>query len=454
MSTQTADVLGVPAPTAAEEEPANALERRLVFWLTNVSHAANHFQNQMIAVMYPLIMADLGIGYAAIGVLTAIRTFFGSATQVGFGFLTPFASRSHLLGIGNIVLAVGTFLSGMATNFATLVAARTIAATGSSAQHPVGSSLLSGYFPRTRGTVLAMNTSISGIGTLVAPGAATVMLLVMGWREVFFIAAFLSLAMGVAYFLFRDRDTTVGAQPASKKARLSQGKESYLRVIRNKNMMVISLVMMVGAAGRGDLTPAFLGAHIVNDLGLGLAFAGIGLTLIQVGGIVGPIGLGWLSDRISRKAVIQASLLLSALATWWLAAEHAFIRGWLISNGLMDEGTADMANQGVFIGVFVLNLLIYGAFTHSRGTLTQALVADSVADADRDAAFSAYYTIGFISTPFWALLSGAMMAAWGFSVAFAVLAFTYLIGMLLMFMVEDVRPDDWAYAPRTTNTSA
>ena len=56
--------------------------------------------------------------------------------------------------------------------------------------------------------------------------------------------------------------------------------------------------------------------------------------------------------------------------------------------------------------LLLTNLLIHGAVTGSRNSLTQAIVADSLVDTDRDAAFSLYYFIGFISGPVWALLTG------------------------------------------------
>jgi hypothetical protein len=46
------------------------------------------------------------------------------------------------------------------------------------------------------------------------------------------------------------------------------------------------------------------------------------------------------------------------------------------------------AAQESFLPFLLLNLLLYGGVTSSRQTLTQALVADSLADEDRDAAFS------------------------------------------------------------------
>jgi dipeptide/tripeptide permease len=72
-------------------------------------------------------------------------------------------------------------------------------------------------------------------------------------------------------------------------------------------------------------------------------------------------------------------------------------------------------------------------------TLTQALVADTLPDVDRDAGFSVYYFIGFMSDPIWALVTGALMENFGFGFAFSRLSVSYLVGMLLLFLVTESR---------------
>jgi AAHS family 4-hydroxybenzoate transporter-like MFS transporter len=221
--------------------------------------------------------------------------------------------------------------------------------------------------------------------------------------------------MGVVYFLLSDRVGAAGQAGGGKKARLKQGWSSYARVFRNRNIIMISLIMMVGAAGRGEGVSTYLGPHLVRDLSLTLTLAGIALTVMQMGNIFGPIFFGWLSDRLSRKGVLQASLLASSAATWWLAY------------------------QGAFLPMLLLSLITFGAVTGSRNSLTQALVADSLTDEDRDAAFSVYYFIGFISEPVWALIGGFLMEGYGFEIAFSRLAISYVIGMVLVFFVVDPR---------------
>lgn len=409
LGTQHQEPATAPASDAARQ-------RRLVLGITSASHGLEHFEKHMLSVLYPVLMAEMGFGYAELGVLAAARAMAESGTQGLYGFLAPFARRTRLLALGNVIVAVGAVLTALAGSFLGLMAARCLGALGASAQHPVTASLLARYFPFQRGSVLALNSSIAGAGGLLAPAIAGVLVAVVGWRPLFYASALLLLAMGLAFLLLRERSEASHGKKASTRARLAQGWASYARVLRNRNMLVITLVMTVGAAGRGaGVNVTFLGPHFVNDLGIAVATAGVLLSVVQFGGIGGPLLFGWLSDRLSRTGVLQASLLLSAVATLWLAF------------------------QGADLGVLFVGLAIYGVVTHSRLTLTQALVADTLDDADRDAAFSLYYFLGFISGPLWTIAAGLLMDSFGFGAGFSVIAGSYLAGALLMSLVEEPR---------------
>ena len=406
-------VSGAPdaAPASEEREPSEH-EKRLMLHLSNVSHAINHFQNQMMAMLYPYIMADLGIGYWEIGVLSAVRSVTNSFSQGAYGLVTPFMSRCRILGLANMGIALGTFMSGFAGSYPVLIVARCVSGLGSSAQHPVGYSILASYFPKTRGAIIALNTSASNIGTLVATPLATFLLLFLGWREIFYLVTFASVIMGLVYFLFRD----YGApnRSGSGRSRLAQGITSYRRVLKNRNMLLMGLVFMVGAAGgEGGVNQTYFAPHLANDFGYSALVVGILITAINLGQIVGPIIFGWLSDRMSRVGVLQASMVLSIAGTLWVA--------WTGPGEVM-----------LFISLF-----LYSAVTTSRGTLTQAIVADSATDEDRDAAFSLYFLLGFLSQPFWLLITGWLMDSAGFSFAVSRLSASYVAGILLLFFMRD-----------------
>ncbi|MCG3777217.1 MAG: putative sulfoacetate transporter SauU [Nitrospira sp.] len=400
-------------PERLEEPAIDDNERKLMLWLSNISHLANHFQGQMPNALYPVIMKDLGFGYVQLGILVALRNGFTSWLQLGYGFVTPFINHCRLLGITNLLLAVGTAVTGFTGSFFSFTLARCFAAAGSSAQHPVGASILATYFPNNRGTVLAMNSTIASVGNLIAPAVCGILITFIGWREIFWMVAIVSALMGVGYFFFQNR-VHREIETGPKRARIAQSMASYWRVAHDRNFLLIGLVFMVGAAGRGgEDIQAYFSTHWVNDLGMELAYAGFALSLLQVGSLFGPMFFGWLSDRVNRKAVTQVSLVLSALSTFWLA------------------------RQGAANAALIFNLLFQGAVTSSRGTLTQAIIADNASAQDQDAAFSIYFFLGFFSTPIWALVTGFMMEAYEFETTFSILSLSYFAAVLLMFFVSD-----------------
>ena len=402
-----------PQMTAEEYEPSTQ-EKQIMLHLSNVSHGVNHFQNQMMTMLYPSIMTALGMSYTEVGVLSAICSVLNSICQGVYGFLTPFFSRCKLLGLGNLGIALGTLMSGLAGSFPVLIVARGVASIGSSAQHPVGYGILASYFPKNRGAVMALNTSISNVGTLVATPLATAMLLVMGWRQIFFVVSLVSVIMGLVYFFFRDYGAP--SRVGSGKARLAQGFRSYWRVLKNRNMLIIALVFMVGGAGRdGGVNQIYFAPHLANDFGYSQLIIGVLITAISIGGVLGPIFFGWLSDKFSRVRMLQVSLALSCMGSLWVA------------------------HLGPGEVMLFISLLLYSAFTSSRGTQTQAIVADAATDEDRDAAFSMYFLLGFISQPFWVLVTGYLMDKAGFATALTLLSVTYIVGIFILSFIKDER---------------
>jgi FSR family fosmidomycin resistance protein-like MFS transporter len=415
-----------PEPPAAPDQVASPppddedidigpRERQLILWLTNVSHGVNHFQGQMLTPLYPLLMTDLRFGFVQLGLISAINNIVMNGMQFIYGFITPFMQRTRLLGFGYLIMCAGTLLTGLANSWTTLVGARVLMGIGGSGQHPVGASLLSSYFPKRRGAILALNSTIANVGTMLAPVVAGVAVAVVGWRHLMWLVAIPSILIGVAYFLVKDRQR-IEHTAAPSKANLAKSAASYRRALRNRNMMIITIVFAVGAAGRGGQgVQLYLAPHLMRDFHWTVAIAGLALTISQAGGLVGPIVLGWLSDRLSRPAVLQASLLASFLATQWVA------------------------HQGPVLLSLGISLFIFGAFVSSRNTLTQALVADSVADEDQDAAFSIYFTLGFVAGPIMAIIEGVMMQRFGFTTMFSWTSLTYLVGIVLFFFAEDTR---------------
>jgi MFS transporter, FSR family, fosmidomycin resistance protein len=415
MNDQTTSVAA--ATVASDETPtleATLRQKRMAIGLISGCHVLNHLQYSITSVIFPVMMTELGFGLVGLGFISALSSFVGQGLQVIYGFLAAFFKRTTMLAIGNVVVGLTAMLQYFIGSYPQLVAARVAIDAGSSPQHPLGSSILSRYYPKARGWALTFHHSAGSLGSFIGPAAASLALLYMGWRSAFVIFGSLSLLMGLTLFWVSDHSSARDSAGGKTKTRTSF--DAYLQCLRNRNILFTSLVLMVGAAGRGTgVNMTYLVPYFMVQYGVSASGGGLLLTLMQGAGLVGPLAIAWFSDRSGkRRGITQLTLLLSALMTVWL-----------------------VQHQSLSI-LFYINLILYGAFVQARGALTQTMIGDFATPELTDAAFSIYYFVGFISGPIWTLIIGYVMQHYGFAPAFYIAAGTYVAGMaLLTFVKED-----------------
>jgi MFS family permease len=389
-------------------------QKRLALALISTCHTLNHLQYSITSVIFPVMMKDLGFGLLQLGFLSAVSSFVGQGLQVIYGFIAGFFKRTALLGAGNVIVGITAMSQYWIASYPQLLAARVIIDAGSSPQHPLGSSILSRYFSTARAWALTFHHSAGNLGSFVGPALASLALLYMDWQTAFVIFGLPSLIVGLTVFMLRDH---VGADEATGKKKLKANLQAYAECLRNRKILLTSLVLMVGAAGRGTgVNQTYLVPFFMDRFGLTAPAGGLLLTVMQGAGLIGPLAIAWFSDRLGKRTLVtQGTLLLSAIMTVWLAHHSA-------------------------VGVlFYINLFLYGAFVHARGSLTQTMIGDFARAELTDAAFSIYYFVGFISGPIWTLIIGYTMDQYGFTPAFYVAASTYIAGILLLAFIKEDR---------------
>lgn len=413
---QTAEATASVA-LGAQALDATDQQKRLALGLISTCHTLNHLQYSITSVIYPVVMRELGFGLFQLGVISAVSSFVGQGLQVVYGFITGMFRRTAILGAGNVIVGITAMLQYFIGSYPQLLAARVVIDAGSSPQHPLGSSILSRYYPKARGWALTFHHSAGNLGSFMGPALASLALLYMGWRTAFVVFGIFSLAMGLTLFLLRDY-TSAADEVEGKKSLFKSNVNAYLICLKNRQILFTSLVLMVGAAGRGTgVNATYLVPFFMERFNITASTGGMFLTVMMGAGLIGPLVIAWLSDRSGKRIVAtQITLLLSAIMTVWLV-QHSHL-------GLL----------------FYLNLILYGGVVQARSSLTQTMIGDFATPELTDAAFSIYYFVGFISGPIWTLIIGYMMDHFGFTPAFYVAASTYVAGMLLLTLVKEESP--------------
>ena len=295
-----------------------------VFVLSSLSvgHGLSHMFDQGFPLLITEIAAAMGLGTFRTAVLFAVRQGGSSATSLGGG---PFID--HLKAYWGIILtacmmghAVTFAAIGGSPTFALVVIVVLFMSVPGSLWHLPSAAAISQRFPDRRGFAISMHGFGSNIGNVCGPVVAGALLSVgfLIWRHIFFIYA--GLAVFMAVFVWWSLHG-LGREDGGLTGRsLSQQFASALVLLRNPIVMALILAALLRGIGLNALfnwTPFYLR----ETLEMGTLQAGVYYALLTGMGIISAPVLGWLSDKVGRKAVLVPGFIVAGLLS--VAVESA-----------------------------------------------------------------------------------------------------------------------------------
>lgn len=389
--------------------------------VVTAAHAVIHATVVLMPLVYPILQEQYGYSYTQIGLLVGISSFAGGLLQLAFGYLGRYIARKTMIGIGNVLVGVGMFLTGTATNFPALMAWTILGRVGGSPQHPVGSSLLTETFGRERhGFALAAHVAGGNLGTLAVPLAGAALIARFGWQPTVMLFALPGLIAGTAVLLFAREPAArkapggavvqAGANPTG-----ARGTAVFLAPLRNRGVLLIILASIVASGGRGvGVLTTYLPLYLRNNLNLPANEVALLFTLLLAGSVIGPLAAGRLSDMGGRRLLLLASYVSAALVTAALP--------------LMVGKSSPVWSLVVVIGLM-------GLTAYAESPLLQAYLSDHAPEHLKDAAFAWYFTLAFGIGSLWTTVLGGIIDRAGFAATFWVMAGSYLLAGAVVLTV-------------------
>ena len=178
------------------ESTVTAQAWRLLAFLTALS-VLNFVDRQLIASLAPLLIDDLGLTRAQIGLLAGFAfVVFYTLSGLFLGMIADRSPRLRLIAVGLALWSAMTAASGAAQRFAHLAAARVMVGIGEATLTPAALSILGDVFPMSR-LGLATGIYYAGIpiGTALSLFIAGWIAPAYGWRACFYALGILGLLM-------------------------------------------------------------------------------------------------------------------------------------------------------------------------------------------------------------------------------------------------------------------
>ncbi|HEU4344716.1 MAG TPA: MFS transporter [Candidatus Binatia bacterium] len=377
--------------------------------LISLAHSINHGQSALKPLVYPLVLRELGFGYAELGIMLGVASAVGGLLQFVAGALGRFIKRHLLLGLGNASVGICFFLVALAQSFPQFFFWTVMSRVGGAAQHPVGSALLSHHFQRQQlGSALAAHFTAGNIGTALIPLFAALLISLWGWRVTTILFAIPAIVVGLAMSAFLQDPRETGETANRPKASFWQDSKF---AIQSSNLRWILLAAVVAAGGSGHgVVSTFLPLYLSHNLGMETATVGVVFTVLMIGSIAGPLLGGRLADRFHPQKVLLGAYAVAALTTISFP--------WAGANMLSTSIAA----------------LILGASAFGTHPILQTMVVQVTDDRTRDMGFAWFYTATFMAGAIWSPAVGYVAELLGLTAVFGAMAASFVMASLCIVL--------------------
>ncbi len=356
----------------------------------------------------PLFARSLGAPPQLIGWAVMASTVPGILISLPAGLLRDRLGARPLLIAALFVFATAPFLYLLVHTIGELAVVRFYHGFATAIFGTVVGAEIAARYPESRGHALSVYSSVSTIGRSIAPFLGGVLISEADFPGVFIgcaVAGVLALSLGLR--------ATADHAPATPPTHRASATGKTAAVLRDRVVLITSLVEALQYLVFGSVE-AFLAVyaahHHMPPWTIGLLL-GIQLGIVV---LVKP-RLGALSDRFGRRPMILAGLLIGALAVSILPFTTRF---WAL----------------------LLINAAFGAGFAATTAATGALVADRARSGGFGASMGVLRSIMDIGQATGPVLTGALIGAGGYRLAFLTLAALLVIAALALALSRHDRP--------------
>jgi MFS family permease len=370
-----------------------------------VAYILSFMDRTVMSLLIDPIRRDLALTDTSIGLLVGFGfVLVYSIAGLGLGHLADRKDRRVMIAAGMLVWSVATSASALATGFMSLLTARILVGVGEASLSPASYSLIASYFRKER---LGLATSIYALGTVLGSGIAAALIGVVAhlvgrsaawldiapgsgnWRLIFLTVGAIGLPFLLFIFTIRE--------PRARTTKDGFTLDDAFRVLRQHRrvfggIMIGYAVMTIVSFTAVLWGPTyFIRLHGDTPGSVGALFG----VVMGIGGSAGVLAGGLLTDRLTRRGVLDApprivvlSLLIQTvlfpvayLSTTRNLAIGFFATGiffMAFQGGLQGASIAMLAHERMRGLAMAIYLLVANLIGMGCGPLIVGLITDHV----------------------------------------------------------------------------
>ncbi|MCL2492995.1 MAG: MFS transporter [Clostridiales bacterium] len=280
------------------------------------------FDRFAIANLQNYIIADLGIDYTQLGIITSVFSVTWAVVGLFGGYIADTKmSRKVLLGIFVLLFSVCSLLTGVATGFIMLLVIRAVMGVFEGPIMPISQSFI---IPQSTPSRRGMNIGImqvaaaGAISSLAGPLVQVGLANSIGWRMSFVITIIPGIIIAIFCFKVLINPNTSGNEYEMKKRGediAKREKVPFWKILNHRNI-ILSMVGTIFLLCWYVCTLTFMPGYLTVNKGFTNVQMSEVMSAFGVGSVVWGVLMPKLSDLFGRKTLVIICSLMGLLSSF------------------------------------------------------------------------------------------------------------------------------------------
>ncbi len=336
--------------------------RWVIVGLLFAATVINYIDRQMIGVLKPTLMDDLGwseAGYARVIVFFQAAYAIG---YIGFGRFVDVVGARVGYAVAFVIWQLAHIAHGGAYSLTQFAMARFGLGIGEAGNFPAGIKAVTEWFPaKERAFAIGLFNAGANVGAIVTPLLVPVLVVAYGWRMAFVITGVAAFVWLIAWWTIYRSPREHAKVSAAELAWIEQDPADPVEPIGWRKLGALRETWAY-ALGKFFIDPIWwfflfwLPGYLGDRYGLDLLSFGPPLVAVYLISDIGSIAGGWLSSRLIKSGrtvnfARKATMLISAIAVLPVCFAQSIDNLWL---AVLVIGVATAAHQAFSANLYTL----------------------------------------------------------------------------------------------------
>lgn len=306
-----------PAQALVSAKASSGGARWLIIGLLLLVGIINYLDRTNLSIAAPEMMKELGLTNTDIGLLGAVFSWTYGLMQLPAGWVIDRVGVKKILTGAVLAWSVATALTGLCVRLPAFLVVRFLLGVSEAPCMPVASKITSIWIPRhERDFATGIWDSGSKFGPALSPPILVTIMLLLGWRWLFYICGIIGVAYAIVFlclyrnpreagFVSRRELDYISAGGSGEELRTGKGGSlSWFSLFRYRSVwgMVLGYFCTIWI---WNIFLVFLPLYLLKSQGISMRELGIYASIPWVGGIVGEILGGWYTRKLLERGTFS-----------------------------------------------------------------------------------------------------------------------------------------------------